>query len=584
MKTLKLFNAVLAKETKVIEPSVKLGYIIEPSALWAEKQITSYYKKEALSGNDLNKTFHKSWKKIKDSSRYELLVEQIRHYISTYGSNFQDEIYIPEEVLKIPKMKLVFKVIKGLSKEEMIEKCLFLLQSGIALKEETINDVLTILVDEMGYKFTGDENIRNKEAIIKIADIYGILPKDTMEFFRYIIYRATGNSLLIKNKEMVIKIKETNFNPAPQMSKFGLRKLSEIFNRFKPLFLAFKKQCPKTINAISRLSKINHRPMVQNPLNFVTSQWLKKEDTHWIDNATPYAIFKAMAALYVRNYQDSFVYRIRNGKSYTKENKKTYNCIEYNFQFLSLYLKEHFDFSGKKVFIPKDIEYALPTSEKMFVGNIPTGTRFFGKKLAVGIYWENDWGAHDLDLSGINIGGKIGWNSKYNQNSGSLMYSGDITSAPSGAVEYLYAAKKLAHPTIVQNNIYRGSTDCKYKIIIGKGDKVSKKYMMNPNNLFAEISCEAIQKQMILGIVIPQKEQQCFVLLNFGSGNCNISSTSRLSYIAIKALFQQWNEPLSFNKLIDIIEVEVVNDKDEADFDFSMENLTKDSFIEMFKE
>ncbi len=155
MKTLKLFNAVLKKES-VDPPFVsEQGYVIEPGALWDKKRIVEYYRQEQLSGNDLNKTFHKSWKKIKDSSRFELFIHQIVHYITTYGTGFQGEIYIPDEVLKVPDLKLTFKVIKAYTKEEMTDKCLSLFQSGIALQEETINDVLTVLVDELGYQFTG---------------------------------------------------------------------------------------------------------------------------------------------------------------------------------------------------------------------------------------------------------------------------------------------------------------------------------------------------------------------------------------------------------------------------------------------
>ena len=105
-----------------------------------------YYKKEALNGNDLNKTFHKSWKKIKDSSRYELFLEQITHYISTYGSNFQAEVYIPSEELNIPE-KLTYKVVKSYPEKELIKKCFDLLISGLALKEETINDLDKATID-----------------------------------------------------------------------------------------------------------------------------------------------------------------------------------------------------------------------------------------------------------------------------------------------------------------------------------------------------------------------------------------------------------------------------------------------------
>ena len=111
-KTLKLFNAVIAKASTESPFVSKEGYIIEPNAMWEKKEIIKFYKKEKLDGYGLNKTFHKSWLKIKSSSRESLLVEQIKHYISTYGSNFQNEVYIPEEVLNVPELKVVFKVIK----------------------------------------------------------------------------------------------------------------------------------------------------------------------------------------------------------------------------------------------------------------------------------------------------------------------------------------------------------------------------------------------------------------------------------------------------------------------------------------
>ena len=585
MKTLNLFNGVLAKDTKETFPFISNdGFIIEPGALWAKDKIVDHYQREQLAGNDLNKTFHKSWAKIKNSSRFELLIEQITHYISTYGSDFQAEIYIPDEILNIPETKLCYKVIKAYSKKEMTSKCLTLLKSGIALKEETINDVLTILVDELGYIFTGKEGVKNKEAIIKIADLYGVLPSDTMEFFRYIIYRASGQSLLIKNQKMMDAIQSGNYNPAAQFNKFGLKELATIFNRFKPLFLAFKPKCGKTINKIAKLSKTFHKPLITNPLNVVTSKILQAEDTHWLDNATPYALFKALSACYTRiNGQDSFVYRIRNGKSYTKENKGNgTNVTNTNYKYLLEYLQSRFDLSSKKIYLPDNIKFALPTSEKMFVGNIPTGTRFYGKKLAVGIYWENKWGANDIDLSGVNEYGKVGWNASYNQENGQLMYSGDITSAPHGAVEYLYANNGLSTNTIIQSNVYSGKDTCEYKIILGKGDKISKDYMMNPNNLFLDVKCQSVQKQNILGLFIPKKDKQCFVLLNFGAGHVRVSGNSPLTEISTKALRQQWNKPLTFNKIIEMLGAEIVEKPEEATFDYSLNALEKDSFTKIF--
>lgn len=583
MKTLKLFNAVLAKESDYKAFISEDGFVIESKAIWAKKEIISYYAKEKLNGKDLNKTFHKSWQKIKNSSRFQLLIEQINHYISTYGSHFQNEIYIPNEVLNIPDVKLNFKVIKAYTKKEMQEKCLSLLRSGIALKEETIDDLLNILHNELEYDFTGKENIRNKEAVIKIADRYEIYPENPVEFFRYVIYKTTQTTLLIKDDNLINLIKQSRFDPTFLFQLFGVEKMAEIFNRFKPLFLAYKNRAPKVINKISKLSKVYHQPLISNPLNNVTNILLENSDLHWLENATPFALFKALSACYSRMYgQDTFVYRIRNGKSWTKKTTAT-SANELNYDFILHYLKSKYNFDGKKIYLPKDVEFALPTSEKMFVGNIPTGTRFYADRLAVGIYWEDAWGAYDLDLSGLNIAGKIGWNTAYNQNEGELMYSGDMTSAPNGAVEYLYANKGSVAPTLVMNNVFSGETECGYKIVIGKGDAISYDYMMNPNNLFAEAKCNSVQKQTILGMLFPKNGKQCFTLLNFGAGHSHVSGTSEVSMMATTALFQQWYEPISFNLLMQELGAEIALHKEDVDFDFSLENLEKDSFTKIFK-
>lgn len=572
MKTLKLFNAVLHKDTNSKPFISKEGFIISSGAIWTKDEIVRHLLNEKLSGNDLNKTFHKSWKTIQESSRFELLQHQILHYISTYGSDFKDEIYIPSEVLDLEGTTLKYKVINAYTKEEFIEKSLELLKSGIALKDETVNDLISLLVDELDYKFTGDEGIKNKEAIVKIAELYNVFPKNNVEFFRYIIYRTTGETLLIKNDNLISKIKSSSFNPSQQFKEFGLDNLSEIFNRFKPLFLGFKDRCPKTINKLSKLSKKNHKPLVQNPLNNVTSIKLEESDLHWLENATIFSLFKALQALHSRIYgQNTFMYRIRNGKSWLREKQTNTENLEHNFNLIMDFMKSKYSLNGKSFYLPSDVKYALPTSEKMFVGNIPTGTKFLGDNLAVGIYWENAWGATDLDLSAINIDGKVGWNSSYNQNN-NLLYSGDITSAPNGAVEYLYA-KDNVPTSLVRNNVFRGNDNCDYKIVIGKGDNIDRNYMMNPSKLFAEIKCQSVQKQTILGIFSTGE----FTILNFGEGHLRVSTGN--SEKPIEALMYQWSNPLTFNWMVSELGGIVKDTEKDVDYNFSLDNLQKDSFL-----
>lgn len=586
MKTLELFNCVVSKPSSKKPFVSEDGYIIEPSALWAKNKIVDFYNKARLSGKDLNKSFYKSFATVISKTRQEIFVDQVLHYWSTYGTNFQGEMHIPEQILNVPDLKLSYKLIKGVSEEEMKQKCLDLLASGVALSDETIDKLLSILVDELGYVFSGDEKIKNREAVIKIADLYGAYPKDTTEFFRYCFYRATGKSLIIKNHAMINAIKESSFNPGPLFEKHGLDKLATIFNRFKPLFLAFKNKCPRVINDISRRSKVFHVPLVQNPLNSVTNKELNESDLHWLDNATPFALFKALQALSCRiGGQNVFNYRIRNGKSFcvSEKSEKSKVVLYRNRLKILDYLQKEYSFSGKKIFIPKGVDYALPTSEKMFVGNVPTGTQFSINNLIVGIYWENSWGSRDIDLSATSLDSKIGWNSRWN--SGNIIYSGDVTNAPSGASEYLLIRDYIENPMIVNVNMFTGSDQSKYKIILSydeKADSIHSKYVIDPNKIILEETVVSPEKASILGFLDKHPKtgmHSVFTLLNFGAGSSRVSTSGGNK---LEALYQQYKSPESLNSLLKQLGATIVKTRKEADIDLSISNLDKDSLLRLF--
>ncbi len=73
-----------------------------------------------------------------------------------------------------------------------------------------------------------------------------------------------------------------------------------IFNRFKPLFLAYKNRCPQTINKLSKLSKKYHKPLVSNALNEITFRRLTSADNGWQENATIYSLFKALSIILIQ--------------------------------------------------------------------------------------------------------------------------------------------------------------------------------------------------------------------------------------------------------------------------------------------
>ncbi|MFW5700481.1 MAG: hypothetical protein ACOCWM_02225 [Cyclobacteriaceae bacterium] len=587
MKTLKLFNAVVAKPTEKKKPFISEdGYIIVPEALWAKDRIIRYYNALKLSGEDLNKTFHKNWKKVKETPRYELLLEQIKHYLSTYGTDFQGEVYIPDEVLDVPDVKIKFKVINAYAKKEMQEKALDMLRSGMALKEETVDDLLIVLHDELDYVFTGDEGIKNREAVIKIVEQYNIFPKDPVEVLRYCVYRSTDSSLLIKNESTYTSIKDSSFNPNVAFKKAGLKRMAEVFNRFKPIFISYKDKCPKTINKISKLSKEYHKPMRENLINLLTTKELTSFNVYLLDKVNAYTIFRGMNALKARFMgQKKFVYNIRNGKSWTTIDDKQTNrklCLD-NYNFLKEYLAQRWEHLNKlKVYLPDDIDYALPTSEKNYVGNVPMGSSFYGETIAVGMYWENAWGARDLDLSGLDLNGnKVGWNARYSKSG--LIYSGDQTNAKNGAVEYLYAENELPNIVLVNMNIYSGEIGCKYNIIVGKGSNIEYDYMMNPNNLFLNEQSVTTQKQNTLGLLLPDNNEQRFVLLGYGGGEARVSGDNERSRAMLNAMYMKWTSVVTLSELLRDLKVEIVDDPEKADYDFSLDSLEKDSFIKIFE-
>lgn len=579
-KTLKLLNAVEAKSSKAKNPFVhESGIVIMPEAIWAKDDIISFYQEKNLTPEQLNKTFHKSWKKIQESSRLELLIHQIIHYASTYGTDFCGETYIPFEELNIPEKKIQVFVVQALSKEEIRERLLKTLQSGIAMDQDSLEDTVDVL-ESSGHKFSTKDNIKNKEANILLADKYGIYPENPSEFLRYCIFKSTEKSLLIKDRETIQAIKDSKFDPSYCFISFGIERLAEVFNRFKPIFLAYKNKCPKIINKISKLSKDLHKPLIQSDLNFATRKLVKN-----VSGVTTFALLRALSVIHEsKSGADGRVFFIRNGKSFVKDDVVSFDrdLLEKNEKTILAELRKRV--SSKSVFIPENIDYALPVSTKMFVGDIPMGTKFYceDKNVAVGVYWKNSWGARDIDLSGVTENGKVGWNARYNQNN-ELLYSGDMTNASNGATEYLYSDGANFSSTIVMTNIYSGDDDCGYSIVVGNGSGIDKKYMMDPNKVLAHVKTNSVQKQSVLGVIFQDDQsRKVFSIVNVGAGQARVSGNNEYSEIARKVFIQKWSNALTLREVLQKLDFEIA-DKENCEVDLSLESATKESFINLFE-
>ena len=618
-KSLKLFNVVHSEREAAAPVLIKdLGIVLDPKAAPYQAMIEKYLRKHVLNSSQLNSSFYTSWEKVKNLPALERLIDQVLHYASTYGSNFQSEfIYKPNEKIEgLSEERLKFIYVRGVSKNELVEMCFDLLESGIALAQETAESIIATLQDcRYQFKPADTERIKNREALILICEKLNIVPVLPVEALRYVIYKITGETLLIKSNDLLQKISKAEsaqkriglelFNQYPK-EKFAM-----IFNRYKPIFLALKKlkaepvklrlfnkkkpvvaslvtETSNRVNQISKLSKTLHVPLEQNVLNSLRNCTVDDLKTAK-EKLLKVPFFQIARALnYLRQNQlDGYkVYQIRNGKTFTKEDLvKNSPLVKEGFRQKEAYLLEvlkvRYDLSGQFFHIPEEVEYAIPTSEKAFVGNVPIGTKFTSSEpIAAGIYWKNSGGARDLDLSAVGLNSKVGWNASY-QNTG-LLYSGDMTDARDGAVEYMYMTKELDDTFLLINNVYSGKTNSEYKIILGRGPNLKDKHMMHPKNVWFEADATTVSRQSLIGVLSPEDGGTSFLILNGGSGSQSVSGVSKMSSITREAIVDRWQNSFSLNELLVSLGAEIFPVMQEGCADLSPRVISKESLLKLF--
>ena len=102
---------------------------------------------------------------------------------------------------------VVLTVIKYLNEDELQEALMTLLTSGIALSKQTVNDVM-LLADYIDK--TKLDEIKNREVKIAMYDKYNVVPKNNMEFLRFVVYKLTGSTLYIQSNDMIHLIQKAD--------------------------------------------------------------------------------------------------------------------------------------------------------------------------------------------------------------------------------------------------------------------------------------------------------------------------------------------------------------------------------------
>ena len=656
---LKLFRGYLGKNTININDSDELNCmrLFNQKALKFGIMIPNNAPKDAVDeaiklygkdGKKWNQCFHKNFSVVANSSIEELIFQQIIHYFTTYGFEGldiynSDKVYIPKEKLEIPELEkdIEMIIIEPLSKEEVSDKLMILLTSGIALSKDTINSIM-VLSD-----FISKDNfasVKNREVKIALYDKYNLVPSNPDEFLRYLIYKTTGSTLKIQNSELIRQIKECDKTKALKLfNKYeNMELLSSIFLRNKNLFLAYKVSKDDTryvwtnqdvrinlnnkINKLRKLAIKNHKAMGTGLLDKITDTKTLIPLNDLISALDNTNIFREIRIFNSLNYRatnpENIVYKIRNGKTYVSklEHLSYFGGSVLNerrnivFEHLKNRVKNKV--KGKTICIPKNIIYAAPTSEKQFNDNFPFGSYIElprGENLVYGVHWQNilknNGGIErvDLDLHQVNKNIAFGWDSNYRDDDRNILFSGDMTDAPlpNGATELFYVGNNYGYGAfLITLNMFTSNTeDVPFEFVIAKG-KVEDKKCIDPNNILTSVNMtvKKDERQKVVGFIVIGETIR-FYFNDFSAGrSCSTTSINDITTGMFDYLSNYSKTQLKLNDLlkdagaiivdtpkIKTAKVTVIPDgtryegleEKDVDIDLSINSITKETIIDL---
>lgn len=595
-------DAILLDAVEVNKYAMKCGFIVHPKACTSDAVL--FLKSQQAN---LNITFYKNWGTVENLSEFEMHILQIMHYLSTYGTDFEEPAFTMNDVPEEMQFSN-FKLLMPCTDIELFNRIYDMLKSGIALADDSIKlfvDQLSIYYKTYGWKANIDD-VLNRQAMALLCALYGELPKSPDKLMRYLFYSATGESLIIKNKKTFNTISESKSTEhlliIRQLDRQRKRGLATLFYRYKPIFLALRKNAQRqnceiavqVINEIRRLARSLHKPFIPGILESLLSPEHTADEVNKAVSGES-NIFK-LIKLY--NYIKSIerpnrigVYIIRNGKVYVKpiSNKPVNNeklvditlCVKH--RIVSLLSSKSITSDGRPMTVkfPDNMELAAPISEKQFVGNIPYGSSY--KLLTnnlIGIYWRNEWGTHDFDLWMIDSNGRrLGWANEHK--SDEVLFSGDMTDANPEATEIFYGNENWPDSTIRVSRYY-GDQGSKFRLFFAS-DKLTElplNYMVNPDSIHFQEDITSEKREQVVGIIYGGKVY--FTSISTGNGRLPMYD-SPISYE--KAFGEKFSSFLSLREIMleaGFIEYNSNVQDMPAVPDIDLNNMSKDSIIALF--
>lgn len=597
---LRQFKAVVKQKDGFVLPQAEQlslhalshGVAINPDVFAGRSEVEARYivdsaiKLYGVNANKVNSTFYKRFSDVESRSELQLRFEQLLHYASTYGQGYPEDVPDWEpEYLKDVDMEVLgsLTVIDTIEPSELESKIKNILTSGIALSEETQHDLLTII---RGLNINLDyiDKISNREFMCVLCKRLNLMPVNFDEFTRYLVYLLTNNTLLIKSKQTYAQVdySEADYSRVEDtfegyVKKLGIEKVAENITRYRKLYLIMRKHFSdkKTINKALKLSKKLYRPRKQSALEHVNDSSVTVEEVQKaVKNATVFKLIKVWNALKRYNAdQEANYYKIRNGKSYLKLNnsyhkQKPTNRYRKTVVIINELRSRLGNWSDRTFYIPKGVEYAVPTSGKDFIGSLPYMSSYTIKgAISLGIAWDK---SADLDLHSFTLDGRhFGWNSSYRGDG--ITYSGDMTHLNQfGYAAEFYRLKpgSITDPLVVEVSDYASRGKVPFDVFVTNAsvDKESKQgvatQITNDSFLFHD-EVDKSGDSKVLMVVFPTSDGFKVALISANYGDVQVPGESNAMPLLIDAIKHQLYGTVTIDSLVNILGGRVTDSEDD---------------------
>lgn len=508
---------------------------------------------------DMNTLFTKEERTNGDV--FGLITKQILHYMDVNGP-----YNLGLQPLTVDGGKIInIRVIRGVNRGYVVDSIRDILRKNAPVKNAvTIKKMMDYL--DMGFYIN---DVKNNELRVLLFDSSKHRFSSGDDAVRWLVFKATGDTLLIKSSDVIEKMTRFYDNDVKRFLTTHEKELATVFNRHKKLLMAMKSFYPTAINRISRLSKKHHVPLVQDS----SKSFLSKPITDHLKKYSNRTLFRLLNVIAFKKLglKNDF-YVIRNGKVHVNKNPKVYPDAYLKFLETSIINELRTRIIGSlkdmNILLDPHVDYGLPVSQKQTLGRLSFGTtvNINARKISSGVYWRNEWGARDIDLSAVDVNGqRVGWGAYSGYADSGIIFSGDVVNASDGAMEFF---NSFDSTYALMANIFNGKDQSGMEIVVGSANDRKTKWI---NDIVIRERIVSVSKSTVIGVV----NDRSFVVWSGATGGNRVSRSGDLIFIPKAISSGHW----TISKLLDVLGVKYSLDRKPGivyNVDLSYENYSLD--------